>query len=211
MKYKFKEKELKEILNKIVILVDTREQANEHITTWFDKKKKKYEFQALDYGDYSCYLPAGSFEGQTRDIYFTDDIVIERKFCIDELAMNLKDNKTNINEITQEIIDLLGEEYLKKVLKTDYNRLKYEFANMNRYRVKFFIFIEDKNFDENIRNQNYRAQYSPVNLYARLKALESEFDTIIRPTDKTAMGSEIYNTIKYSVRDVFKNKGYLEE
>ena len=100
---------------------------------------------------------------------------------------------------------------MKKVLKTDYNRLKYEFANMNRYGVKFFIFIEDKNFDENIRNQNYRAQYNPVNLYARLKALESEFDTIIRPTDKTAMGSEIYNTIKYSVRDVFKNKGYLEE
>lgn len=210
MRYKFTDKELKEILDKMVVIIDTRENANQHITQWFDKYKKPYISQKLDYGDYSCYIPKGSFEGQQRDIFFTDDIVIERKFCIDELAMNLKDNKTNINEITQEIIDLLGKEYLQKVLKTDYNRLKYEFANMNRHEVEFFIFIEDKNFDYNIRNKEYRAQYEPKTLYARIKALESDFKTMIRPTDKTAMGSEIYNTLKYGVRDVLKNKGFIE-
>lgn len=211
MRYRFTDKELKEILDNLVIIIDTREQANTHIVSWLESKKKKYKSQKLDYGDYSCYLPAGSFSGQTRDIYFTNDIVIERKFCIDELAMNLKDNKTNINEIKKETLDLLGKQYLEKVLKTDYNRLKFELTNMNKYDVQFFIFVEDKNFDENIRSGNYRAQYEAATLYSRLKALECEFNTVIRPTDKIAMGSEIYNTIKYSVRNVFKNKGYIQE
>lgn len=211
MKYNFSDTELKKLLNNLVIIVDTREQANYHVTEWFDKNKKPYKVQTLQYGDYSCYLPAGSFKGQARDIYFTDNLVIERKFCIDELAMNLKDNKTNLNELKKEVIELLGEDYLKKVLKTDYNRLKQEFTSLNKYDIEFYIFIEDKNFDENIRKGIYRSQYDPATLYIRLKALEREFGTIIRPTSKEFMGSEIYNTLKYGVRNVLKNKGYIDE
>lgn len=210
MRYKFTDKEINEILNKMIILVDSRENANDHIIKWFDKSKKEYKVKKLDYGDYGCYLPVGSFEGQTRDIYFTDELVIERKSCVDEIAMNLKDNKTNINEIKQEIIDLFGEKYLEKVLKTDYNRLKYEFSNMNRYDIEFYIFLEDKNFDENIRNGHYRAQYDPKTLYARLKALEREFHTIIRPMSKDVIGSEIYNTLRYGVRNILVHKGFIE-
>lgn len=211
MRYKFTEKEIKELLNKMVVIVDTREQANQHVIEWLSKSKKPFKTQTLKYGDYSCYLPVGSFKGQTRDIYFTDEIVIERKFCIDELAMNLKDNKTNINEIKAEIIELLGEEYLKKVLKTDYNRLKNEFANMNRYEIEFYILLEDKNFDENIRKGNYRSKYEKTRLYKRLKALESEFHTRIRPTDKEFMGSEIYNTLRYGVRNILAHEGYIDD
>ena len=156
-------------------------------------------------------LPKGSFQGQTRDIYFTNDTVIERKFCIDELAMNLKDQKTNINEIKKEIIELLGAKYLEKVLKSDYNRLKSEFANMNRYNIDFFIYLEDKNYDENIRAGRFRAKYDPETLYKRLKALEREFNTVIRPISKEMIGSEIYNTLRYGVRDVLKNRGYIED
>lgn len=211
MRYKFTDKEEKEILDKMVVIVDTREQANQHVTEWLVKSKKPFKIQTLKYGDYSCYIPEGSFKGQTRDIYFTDEIVIERKFCIDELAMNLKDNKTNINEIKIEIIELFGEKYLEKVLKTDYNRLKNEFANLNRYDIEFYILLEDKNFDENMRKGNYRSQYEPATLYKRLKALESEFHTRIRPTDKEFMGSEIYNTLKYGVRNILVHKGYIED
>ena len=211
MRYKFTDKEIKELLDKMVVIVDTREQANHHVTGWLSKNKKPYKTQMLNYGDYSCYLPIGSFKGQNRDIYFTDDLVIERKFCIDELAMNLKDNKTNINDIKKEIIDLFGEKYLEKVLKTDYNRMKFEFANMNRYDIEFYIFLEDKNFDKNIRTGNYRAQYEAKTLYARLKALEREFHTIIRPVDNDFMGSEIYNTLRYGVRNILVHKGYIED
>lgn len=210
LRYKFTDKEINELLNKMVILVDSRENANGHITEWFDKSKRKYKVQKLDYGDYSCYLPIGSFDGQTRDIYFTDELVIERKFCIDELASNLKDNKTNINDITKEIIDLFGEKYLAKVLKTDYNRMKQELTSINKYGIEFYIFMENKNFDEDIRKGNFRSQYDPSTLYKRFKALEREFKTIIRPTSKEFMGSEIYNTLRYGVRNILVHKGFIE-
>lgn len=211
MRYKFTDKEVKEILDKMVVLIDSRENANMHITDWLKKKKRPFKSQKLDYGDYSCYLPVGTFEGQKRDIYFTNDIVIERKFCIDEIAMNLKDNKTNINEINQEIIDLLGKEYLKKVLKTDYNRLKYEFANMNRHKVEFFIFIENENFDLDLRNKVYRAEYSPDRLYKRIKGVERDFHTILRPVSKENSASEIYNTLRYQVRNILVYEGLIED
>lgn len=211
MRYKFTDKEVKEILDKMVVLIDTRENANMHITDWLKKKKRPFKSQKLDFGDYSCYLPVGTFEGQKRDIYFTNDIVIERKFCIDEIAMNLKDNKTNINEINQEIIDLLGENYLKKVLKTDYNRLKYEFANMNRHKVEFFIFMENENFDLDLRNKVYRAEYSPDRLYKRIKGLERDFHTILRPVSKENSPSEIYNTLRYGVRNKLVYEGLIED
>lgn len=212
MRYKFTEKEIKELYKKIVVLVDTREQENFHITNWFARNKIPFKVQKLDYGDYSAMLPAGAFKGQLRDIYFTNDLVIERKFCIDELAMNLKDKKTNINEIKQEIIDLLGLKYLEKVLKSDYVRIKQELANLNRFGIEFYIFLEDNNFDKNIRTKGtFRAQYTPEHLYSRLKALEREFHTIIRPIDVEYMGSEIYNTLKYGIRNILVHKGYIEE
>ena len=125
--------------------------------------------------------------------------------------MNLKDKKNNINEIKQEIIDLLGKEYLEKVLKSDYNRLKMELTSMNKYNINFFIMLEDEYYDENIKNGNYRAQYDKFTLYARLKALEREFKTLIRPVSKEAIGREIYYTLRYGVRDVLKNKGLIED
>lgn len=211
MRYKFTEKEIKELYKQIVVLVDSREQENHHVTGWFAKNKIQFKTLKLDYGDYSAMLPVGSFKGQNRDIYFTNDLVIERKFCIDELAMNLKDKKTNLNEIKQEVIDLFGEKYIEKVLKSDYNRLKFELSNLNRYGIEFYIFLEDKNFDKNIRAGKFRAQYDPANLYARLKALEREFHTMIRPIDVEHMGSEIYNTLKYGIRNILIHKGYIEE
>jgi len=211
LRYKFTNKEIIDILNRMIIVIDSREQANSHVIGWFNSNKVNYKVTKLEYGDYSCYLPAGCFDGQTRDIFFTDELVIERKFCIDELAMNLKDNKTNINDINAEIIEIFGEKYLEKVLKTDYNRMKFEFANLNRHDIEFYIFMEDKNYDENIRAGNFRSEYNPATLYKRLKALEREFHTMIRPMSKEIIGSEIYNTLRYGVRNILVHKGFIEE
>ena len=66
--------------------------------------------------------------------------------------------------------------------------------------------------DENIRNsKSYRSQYDPARLYKRLKGLQSEFNTQIRPIDKEFIGCEIYNTLKYEVRNILVHKGYIEE
>ena len=208
MQYKFKDSEIGRILRNLVVLVDTREQANDHIIQYFKDNKIAYKKQKLDYGDYSCMLPVGTFEGQTRDVFFTNDIVVERKFCIDELAMNLKDKKTNINEVNQEIIDLLGKEYLAKVLKSDYNRFKQELTSINKGGISFFIALEDHLFDKHLENHAYRALYEPDTLKARLRGLEREFNTVIRPVSKDYIGDLIYTTLKYGVRNILVHKGF---
>ncbi len=39
MEFKFKDKELKKILDNLTIIIDSREQANQHIIDFFNKKK----------------------------------------------------------------------------------------------------------------------------------------------------------------------------
>lgn len=217
MRYKFTDTELKKVMSNLTILIDTREQANEHVIEFLTKKKIPYEVKKLDFGDYACMLPANSFEGQERAIYFDRDIVIERKNGIDEVAGNLKDDT--------------------RILK--------ELAHLNKYNIKYYVFLEEpemnetlrglnagekkhlkefmkileskkvclkpEGFDFNIRKGNYRSEYQPKSLYARLKTIEARYNTVIRPIDKQFMGSEIYNTFYYYVREVLKNKGFIEE
>ena len=211
MRYKYTETEIDKILDSMVVLIDTREQKCEHIKEWLEAKKRPYKITKVDLGDYSCYIPNGSFKGQTRDIYFTDDIVIERKSCIDELAMNLRTKKDNLKDINKEAVDLLGEKYLEKILKSDYMRLKQEFTALNKYGTNFVIYIEDENYLKNLKSGNYRSKYEKGTLYKRLKSLEREFKTLIMPVSAEDIPAEIYNTLRYAVRDILKNKGYFDE
>ena len=183
MRRVFTDKEIKAIKNNLTILVDTREQKNQHILDFFNMKKIKYEVHKLDYGDYSCKIPAGTIEGQTSDIYFDRDIVIERKACIDELASNFKDDGV---------------------------RVKTELAHINKYNIRSYLFIEDAEYDKNIRTGNYRSEYNPQSLYARIKkSIEVRYNTLVRPIDRKYIGSEIYNTFEAYVYEKFKHEGYI--
>lgn len=185
MRYRFTDKEMATIKKNITIIVDTREQRNEHIIQFFKDKKINYIVKKLDFGDYSYMLPRGSFEGQQRDIYFNNKIAIERKACIDELASNFKDDGV---------------------------RVKTELAHMNKYNIKCYLFIEDINYDLNIRTGNYRSQYDPKSLYNRIKkSIEIRYNTLVRPIAKEIVGSEIYNTFEAHLYEEFKNIGYYEE
>lgn len=185
MRYRFTDKEIDQISKSIVILIDTREQNNSHIKQFLDSKQIGYKVKKLDFGDYSCMLPKGTFRGQERDIYFDRDIVIERKNSIDEIAGNFKDDGT---------------------------RLKTELAHLNKYGIKYYFFVEDPNYDINIRQGNYRSQYDPKALYNRIKkSIEIRYNTFVRPIDKSVIGSEIYNTFESYVYDLFKHKGFFEQ
>ena len=182
--YNFNKKEIKYILDNLTICVDSRENANKHIIDFFDKKKIPYVVEKLPFDDYSCKIKAGSFEGQERDIYFTNDFVIERKANIDEIASNLKD---------------------------DAARLKKELAHLNMYQIKYLIYVEDKNFEENLRTGNFRSQYDPYTLMRRLYCLESEYNTVFVPVDKSVMGSKIANKMQTWVHGLLKHKGFIIE
>ena len=185
MKLKFTDKELKKILDSLTVIIDSREQRCDHVIDFFNRKNINYVVEKLPFGDYSCKLPKGCFEGQYREIYFSNDIVIERKNSIDEIAGNLKD-----------------EAY----------RLKKELAHMNMYDIKYFFFVEDKDFHANLRNGNFRSQYDPFTLMQRIKkGIEAEYNTVIVPIDKSCIGSEIYYTLQAFVYALFKHKGFILE
>ena len=60
VKYRFTETEVKKLLKNLVIVIDTREQKNQWITKYLDKKKIRYKVQKVDEGDYGCYIESNA-------------------------------------------------------------------------------------------------------------------------------------------------------
>lgn len=87
-KYKYTDKEIKQLLDSIVLITDTREQ-DTYIMDWFKKKKKSVVKKKLDFGDYSFYLPKNEGLGILKDTWFNDEIVIERKNSLEEIIGNM--------------------------------------------------------------------------------------------------------------------------
>ncbi len=95
--YYYTESEARQILRSLVYLIDTREQANGHITEYWDKKKLSYKERALPCGDYSVMIPRNENLGIVKDVYLNLDkdngILVERKNSLEELAGNLGKNR----------------------------------------------------------------------------------------------------------------------
>mgnify|MGYP003446101748 CR=1 FL=1 len=81
--------EKKDFIKKVTILIDTREQKNDHITAVLDNLGIMHENRKLDYGDYSFML-----EGKD----FSHTCVIERKANIDELYGNFTADRERIEK-----------------------------------------------------------------------------------------------------------------
>ena len=78
------EAELNAALKDLQIIADSREQVNNHITAYWDKKKVQYFTRKLDIGDYSA---------QLGDMTLEKDVVIERKHSLDEICGNLTQDR----------------------------------------------------------------------------------------------------------------------
>lgn len=99
-KYKYTDKELKTLIDSMVVLVDSREKEgrNNHILNWFDKKGIKYKKKALDYGDYSFYIPANEEFGIPKDLWFDHEVIIERKADLEEISNNLSTDRSRLEK-----------------------------------------------------------------------------------------------------------------
>lgn len=75
-------KERVDIIQDMIIIVDTREKKWNHIQEYFDKNHIKYKVEKLDVGDYSFILP--NYPELKLDKMF----LIEKKNSLDELAGN---------------------------------------------------------------------------------------------------------------------------
>jgi len=122
-----KKKEVDEILDSMVVIVDTREQ-DRYIENWLIKKGHPVVRRKLDYGDYSFMIPKNEKFGIMEDVLFDERIAIERKNSLDEIISNLCDK--NGERINKEFANYPGKMYL-------YIEDKYDNACLQRYRSKY--------------------------------------------------------------------------
>lgn len=176
VQYRFTDTELKTLFKEnLTILVDTREQQNQHILNYFDKKKVKYLVKKLDAGDYSLKLTSNTDLGIARDLYFP--VMIEKKNSVDELASSFKDR----------------------------TRFESEFIRASGSGTKIYLLIEDENGYQNILKGNYRSEYAPKALLASLKAFEARYNITTAFIPKQCSGNFIYYTLRYYLYEYLKN------
>ena len=96
--YRYSDTEIKKLLKTMVILCDTREQNNTHLTSYFKKNAIDYRDKALNYGDYTAMIPANPDMGIIRDLFFDQSIVIERKGSLEELSGNLTNGRERFKD-----------------------------------------------------------------------------------------------------------------
>lgn len=185
MHYHYTDKEKKEILNNMVILVDTREQENKHILEAFNKKKIKFKEKKLDFGDYSFMLPAMPEYGITKPLLFDNEIVVERKGSLTELSGNLTKDR---------------ERFEKELIR--------------KKDTKFYLMIEDGSW-EMIQAGKYRSEYNPASFLATLNAYIARYCINIDFVTKDYAGTYIFALFNYHLREVILNfdgdLGDLEE
>ena len=88
IKREYSNKDIKQLLDSMIILIDSREKKISHLLMYFKHKKIKYEIYKLDYGDYSFMIPKNESLDILEDIYFNDKIAIERKANAEEISNN---------------------------------------------------------------------------------------------------------------------------
>lgn len=76
------DRQISDILSNIVVIVDTREQKNQHIIEYLDSKGIPYKIEKLDTADYSFVLPDYPELGMDKRI------LIEKKNSLDEISGN---------------------------------------------------------------------------------------------------------------------------
>jgi len=79
MKRHYAEREINDLLKAMLIVADSREQVNGHVTGYLEKGKVAYTTRKLDTGDYSAMI---------GDMTLEHDVVVERKANLDEIAGN---------------------------------------------------------------------------------------------------------------------------
>jgi ERCC4-type nuclease len=170
--YKYTDTELKKLLKEnLVIIVDTREQQNQHILDFLTKNKVKYELETVDAGDYTAKIIPAPEKGINRAIY--GNVTIEKKNSVDELASSFKER----------------------------TRFENEFIRASGKKTKTYLLVEDGTGYKKILKGDYRSQYDKNALMGSLKAFEARYNFATHFCDKELSGDFIYRTLYYFMRE----------
>jgi ERCC4-type nuclease len=147
---------MKQLIESIIILIDSKEKVNNHLTEYFDKQNIKYKTKALDYGDYSFMIPKDESLSIPRDLYFDKKIMVERKANLEEISTNLTKERDRFEkELTlapkEKIILIECANYSDVVLgnyDTQYNKKSF-WASIHSFWHKYdipIVFMPDNKF-----------------------------------------------------------------
>lgn len=174
-RYKYTDTEEKELLDSVVILVDTREKVNDHIVEYFDKYGIPYKKKALAHGDYSFFVPKNEALGILRDTYFDGEIILERKASLDELSNNLSNER---------------------------DRFEKELSNA-KAKTKYLL-IENANYSD-VVNGNYRTSYNKKSFLGSLHSFNHKYGLqIVFMPDNQFSAPFIIGTFRYFLRNSLK-------
>ena len=160
MRHHYTDGEIKKALSELTVIVDSREQVNFHISSWLDGKGIKHITRALETGDYSAMLDGETFE---------DEVAIERKANLDEIAGNFT---------------------------TGRERFEREMIRAKANGIKVFLIIENASWHD-ILLHNYHSQLKPQSLMASLLSWQVRYNITImfcRPEETAQL---MYSTLYY--------------
>lgn len=151
----------------MVILHDGREQVSSHILEYFDKEGISHEKKALKTGDYSFKITACQELGFERDTYFTDELCIERKNSVSELAGNFCEKD---------------------------DRILKEFNRMINIPNCYFLIENDSLQD--IIDGNYKSKLNSLSFLRSILSVQKRSNFYLYFVQKGSMGKMIYEICK---------------
>jgi len=172
------DKQIKELLHEMVILIDTREKKNAHILTYLASNNYLFDNQKLDYGDYSIILSVDASLEIPTSISFTNKIVIERKNSLEELASNFGMGRKSF----------------------EMEMMKAKVAG-----CKMFWVIEGGQSIDDIIKWNYESDYTSQAFIATFMAFMHRYNITPIFTSVDHSGKIIHNIFKYYLREYLKN------
>jgi ERCC4-type nuclease len=169
--YHYTGSEQKQLLKSLVILIDTRENVNDHITGYFNSKGISFMPHKLDSFDYSVMIPANPEFGIVRDLYFDKQIGIERKASLEELSGNF----TQCRE-----------------------RFEREFERVPQCRK--YLLIEGGSYSDIFTN-NYSTKLNSTAFAASIMVFQARYNLNVSFLPKEHSGKFIYGIMHYFVRE----------
>jgi ERCC4-type nuclease len=138
-----------------------------HILEYFDKEGISHEKKALKTGDYSFKITACQELGFERDTYFTDELCIERKNSVSELAGNFCEKD---------------------------DRILKEFNRMINIPNCYFLIENDSLQD--IIDGNYKSKLNSLSFLRSILSVQKRSNFYLYFVQKESMGKMIYEICK---------------
>lgn len=159
--------EIKQKLKDLVVIADSREQVNGHLIAWLDQHHIQHKSRALETGDYSVML---------GDTTFEDEVVVERKANLDEIAGNFTSGR---------------------------DRFEREMIRAKAGGIKVFLIVENASWTD-IFLHNYRSRLEPRSLFASLMSWQAEYNLTVIFCKPSETAKILYSTLYYWVRGRLK-------